>query len=139
MVLDWDYLLGALAIFLASFVVSVSLVTVVLVKLPRTYFLDRPSQPLWKDRHPAVRAALHLIKNLIGACLIAVGIALSIPGVPGQGILTILIGVMLLDFPAKRRILRKVVSYPRVLAAANRIRRKFDKPPFELVDDAPGA
>ena len=61
-----------------------------------------------------------------------VGIVLSIPGVPGQGLLTILLGVMLLDFPGKRRLELKIVSRPSVLKTVNSLRSKFGKPKLVL-------
>jgi hypothetical protein len=57
---------------------------------------------------------------------------MSLPGVPGQGVLTILLGVMLLDFPGKRRLEYKLISQPRVFNNINRLRARFDKPPLEL-------
>jgi len=64
--------------------------------------------------------------------LILLGLFLSLPGVPGQGILTILIGVMLLNFPGKRRLERWLVSRPRVLPVINGLRARFGKPPLLL-------
>ena len=58
------------------------------------------------------------------------GILLSLPGVPGQGVLTILLGIMLSDFPGKVRLERKIVSYPKVLQALNKLRERFAKPPL---------
>jgi hypothetical protein len=52
---------------------------------------------------------------------------MSIPGVPGQGILTILLGIMLLDFPGKRDLEHRLVSQPRVLNTINKLRHKFSK------------
>jgi hypothetical protein len=46
--------------------------------------------------------------------------------------LTILIGVMLLNFPGKRRLERWLVSRPRVLPVINRLRARFGKPPLLL-------
>jgi hypothetical protein len=71
-------------------------------------------------------------KNLLGAFLVLLGIVLSLPGVPGQGILTILIGVMLLDFPGKRDLERKLVSRPKVREGIDRLRQRFGKPPLVL-------
>lgn len=51
---------------------------------------------------------------------------------PGPGVLTILIGVMLLNFPGKRRLERKLVERPRVLEAINRLRARFGKAPLIL-------
>ena len=132
---DWGYELGAVVAFIASFALSLTFVAIVLVKLPRTYFLERSVPPLWKTQHPAIRVALHIVKNLVGLCLVAAGVVLSIPIIPGQGILTILIGAMLLDFPSKRRWLRKLVSRPRVLAAVNRIRQRFGKLLLQLFEE----
>ncbi|HYG08570.1 MAG TPA: hypothetical protein VD835_01220, partial [Pyrinomonadaceae bacterium] len=64
--------------------------------------------------------------------LVLFGVLMSLPGVPGQGVLTILMGVMLLDFPGKRRLELKLVSRPNVLRAINRIRQRFDRPPLQL-------
>jgi hypothetical protein len=57
---------------------------------------------------------------------------LSLPGVPGQGILTILLGIMLLDFPGKRRFEYWLVSRPKIFAAINKLRHRFSKPALVL-------
>jgi hypothetical protein len=57
---------------------------------------------------------------------------MSLPGVPGQGVLTILLGIMLLDFPGKRGLEASIVRRPRVLHAINSVRGRFDKPPLFL-------
>ena len=62
----------------------------------------------------------------------ALGALLSLPGIPGQGLLTILIGLILLDFPGKRGLERRLVSRPSVLAAINRLRARFGRPAMEL-------
>ena len=47
---------------------------------------------------------------------------------PGQGILTILAGIMLLDFPGKHRLLRWIVAHPQVLRTLNWLRRRGHPP-----------
>jgi hypothetical protein len=64
--------------------------------------------------------------------LVALGIVLSLPGVPGQGLLTVLLGVMLLDFPGKSRLEQKLLSRPSIVNAINKLRARFKKPPLEL-------
>jgi len=71
-------------------------------------------------------------KNLLGLVLVALGVVLSVPGVPGQGLLTILIGIILLDFPGKRALVQRLVGRPAVLGAINRLRARFRRPPMEL-------
>ena len=88
---------------------------------------------LWADKPPIVRFLGIAGKNLLGVALVVVGILLSLPGVPGQGILTILLGIMLLDFPGKKKLEHKLVSRPQVRNAINKLRAKFGKP--ELVLD----
>ncbi len=125
-------LLGAL-IFVVTFSISLAIVSVIMVKIPADYFKEDRPRELFADKPPAVRYLLIIGKNLLGVVLVVIGIILSLPGVPGQGILTILLGVMLLDFPGRRRLERKLVSRPQVLKTINKLRHKFDKP--ELVLD----
>jgi len=51
---------------------------------------------------------------------------------PGQGLLTILFGIALLDFPGKYRLERRIVSYPKVLNSINWIRKKANKKPLVI-------
>jgi UPF0716 family protein affecting phage T7 exclusion len=83
-------------------------------------------------RHPAIRAAGIIGKNILGVLLVVVGILLSIPGVPGQGLLTILLGIMLLDFPGKRRLEQNLLSRPQILKTINRLRARFGKQALEI-------
>ena len=115
-----------LGVFAGTTVLSLAVVAVVLVRLPATYFQDE-SVPLMATRHPVVRWCALILKNILGFFLVALGLLLSLPGVPGQGLLTALIGVMLLDFPGKRRLERRLVSRPRLLAAINALRARFGK------------
>ena len=119
-------------IFAGTFFISLAVVSFILVKLPPTYFQPSHSRPFWLDRHPAIRWSGLIAKNALGVVLVLLGILMSVPGVPGQGILTILLGIMLVDFPGKRRLEYKLVSRPRVLATINRLRHRFSKPPLVL-------
>ena len=76
-----------------------------------------------------------ILKNASGIALVALGFVLSLPGIPGQGLLTILLGVMLLDFPGKRRLERRLVGMPRVFDRVNRLRARFGKPPLVLAEN----
>lgn len=133
---NWSLWLWSGALIVATFVItftlSLAVVGLLLVRLPATYFLDRQQRGLWIDRHSAVRWSGLVLKNVLGVCLIALGFVLSLPGIPGQGLLTILLGVMLLDFPGKRALERRIVGAPRVLDRVNRLRARFGKPPLVL-------
>jgi hypothetical protein len=119
-------------IFLITFGASLAIVSLVLVKLPATYFKKSLNRKFLANRPPIVRGVAIIGKNLLGAVLVVLGILLSVPGVPGQGTLTILLGVMLLNFPGKRRLEHWIVSRPRILRAINKLRHRFSKPALVL-------
>ena len=82
--------------------------------------------------HPVLRLAVRVGKNLLGAVVIALGVVMSFPGVPGQGILTILLGIMLCDLPGKRRMERWIIMRPSVRQAVDKIRAKRGRPPMVI-------
>lgn len=51
---------------------------------------------------------------------------------PGQGILAMLMGLMLLDFPRKRHAELWLIRKPRIHATVNWIRAKTNHPPLEI-------
>ena len=130
--LTWQSVIVGAIIFLATFLISLGIVTFILVRLPPDYFQQTTERKFLNQRQGWVRIAATVGKNILGVILILIGIVLSLPGVPGQGILTILLGVMLLDFPGKRRLEEKIVSRPKVRESINRLRHKFGKPPLVL-------
>lgn len=120
-------LLGAL-LFVVTFTINLAIVSFVLVKIPADYFKKDNARAFLSDRPPLVRYLGLVGKNLLGVLLVALGIVLSVPGVPGQGLLTILLGIMLLDFPGKRSLEHKLVSRPSVFKTINKLRHRFSKP-----------
>lgn len=125
--------LVGVVLFVITFSVSLGIVSLILVKLPPTYFKEDHPRDFWTERHAAIRMMGIVGKNFLGVVLVGLGIVMSLPGVPGQGLLTILLGIMLLDFPGKRRLEYRLISRPAVLRAVNKLRAKFGKP--ELVLD----
>src|SRR6476469_2582282 len=108
---------------------SLAVFVVIIVVLPERYFVERSGQ-FWIDKPPVVRWAAKIGKNLLGVVLIVIGVLLSLPGIPGQGVLTMVIGAMLLDIPGKRRLERMVVRRRAVLRPVNRIRAWFGRRPL---------
>ena len=62
--------------------------------------------------------------------LLAAGVVMLLA--PGQGLLTIMVALLFLDFPGKRRLQRRIVASPRVLRALNAMRRRAGQPPLQL-------
>ena len=87
---------------------------------------DEPQRPL------LLRWAITVGKNLLGVVLVLVGAIMALPGVPGQGLLTMIIGITILDFPGKRRLELRLLRKPRVLHALNRLRTRFRRQPLVL-------
>lgn len=129
--LSW---LGAAS--LAVLVASALLIPVVVARLPEDTFLEGHSPVRrWRTLHPAFALTLRMARNLLGAVLVAAGFAMLV--LPGQGLLTIFVGVLLLEFPGRRRLLLAVVSRRPVQRSLNWLRRKRRVPELRFEDQAP--
>lgn len=130
--LSWSSVLIGALIFVGSFVVNLAIVSFILVKLPADHFSKNHKSKFWEGSNPLLRWAAIIGKNIAGVLLVALGVVLSLPGIPGQGLLTVLLGVMLLDFPGRQRLEQKLLSRPSIVNAINSLRGRFGKPPLEL-------
>jgi hypothetical protein len=119
--------LWSIATFLLLFFAGLAVVVVAILLLPTGYFVDE--RPFWRDKPKPVRLVGLLAKNFLGFSLVALGIALSIPGIPGQGLLTILIGLVLVDFPGKRRLVRSLSRRTFIQRSINGLRTRFGRAP----------
>lgn len=127
--------LGA-ALFGLGVTLSLALVALVLVKMPADYFMGESPPSLFEGRARWIQTAAFVGKNILGVLLVLLGIVLSMPGVPGQGLLTILIGITLIEFPGKRKLEQRIMRNPMVFAGANKIRTRFGKEPFRMEEKA---
>jgi len=115
------------------FVGTLIAIPIVLVRLPQDYF-DENRPRIWlQGRHPLLRVTTYALKNAFGVVFLLAGVAMLV--LPGQGILSMLIGISLMDFPGKRRLERRFVAQPAVLRTINGIRARFGRPPL-VVEDA---
>ena len=121
--------LWGLAVFsVVSFLAGISLVPWMVIRLPADY-LVRPAPPPpagWLAS--ARRLAGKMLKNLLGIVLVAVGVLLFV--LPGQGLLTVLLGLSFLDFPGKRRLEIWGLTRPAVFRAVNARRARWERPPL---------
>jgi hypothetical protein len=111
---------------------SLALAAFVAVRWPSDQFKRATPPPFLAGHAPLVRWLGIAAKNLGGTLLILLGIVMALPGVPGQGFLTILIGLTLVDFPGKRRLERKLVQRPAVLRGINQLRTRFGRPVLDI-------
>ena len=129
--LTWRTILIWVLVFVGTFFLNLGIVSFILVKLPKDHFKSDKSKGV-SGSNATIRVLKLIGKNVAGWLLIALGIVLSLPGVPGQGLLTVLLGVMLVDFPGKHRLEQKLLSRPGIINTINRLRGRFGKPALEL-------
>lgn len=131
--LGWAWALGIGAI---ATVGTLALAAVVVVRWPTDQFKGERPRPFMEGRPPLLRAAAIFGQNVAGVILFVLGFVMALPGVPGQGILTMLIGLTLISFPGKRRLEQWFIRRPNVFRGVNQLRGRFGHPPLEL-DDQP--
>jgi Putative transmembrane protein (PGPGW) len=125
-----ETLIWLAALSIVFFVGTLIAIPFILVRLSADYFDVRVPRPWMQDHHPVLRVAGHIVKNVVGAVFLIAGFLMLF--LPGQGVLTMLIGISMLDFPGKRKIEAKLIGQPTVLNVINSMRKKCGKPPLVL-------
>lgn len=121
----WMLGIASVAIFVASLLIMPALI----VRIPTDYFAHERRPPSrWANQHPAVRIALLIGKNLLGVVLVLGGLAMLV--MPGQGLLTIFAGFVLLDFPRKYAFEKWLIRQRWVHRPINWLRRKRHRDPL---------
>lgn len=120
-------LLVVALISLVVFVVGLLVTPVVVVRLPADYFL-RESNSF--DQRSQINLLRRILKNLLGVLLVFSGFVMLF--LPGPGVMVLLIGLALMDFPGKRKLLVKLLLQPKVSSVINRLRQKRGEAPLIL-------
>ncbi|MDX1733815.1 MAG: PGPGW domain-containing protein [Halioglobus sp.] len=131
---DWQQvLLWSGVVSVGAVLATLAAVPWVIEHLPHDYF-NSPRREHWgpAEGAPLFTSVLEIAKNIVGGVLVLLGAIMLLT--PGQGVLTILAGLLLMNFPGKYRLERWLVLRPGVLRALNWLRDKRGQPPF----DAPG-
>ena len=102
-------------------------------RLPADHFSRMASIQAGHLPSPRSHPFTGLLRTIVGLAVVLMGIALCL--LPGQGLLTILLGLLILRFPGRRRLILSIVSRPAVLRTLNWIRQRGDRPPFGLQSD----
>lgn len=124
--LEW---LGLLSV--VTFIGSLIAIPWVISRLPVNYFIrHRELVAARHERHPLIAKIIFVSRNAIGFVFLLAGTAMLV--LPGQGIITILIGISFMDFPKKHHFVDYLVRRPKVVKLLNWIRKKENKPPFEF-------
>lgn len=124
-------LLWASGLSLLAVVATIVAVPWIVTRLPQNYFA-REDRVVWRASpgQPLIVWVIGGLKNLFGLLLIVLGLIMLVT--PGQGILTLLIGLLLMNFPGKYRVERWLVLRPGVLRGLNWLRQKRGHQPFDV-------
>ncbi|ATX83062.1 Putative transmembrane protein (PGPGW) [Mariprofundus ferrinatatus] len=114
---------------IAMFVISLASIPFIVARIPVDYFHHHHRHRLNGDlRHPLVKLMLVILKNILGAILLVAGFIMLFT--PGQGLLAILFGLMIMNYPGKYRLECWIIGRPMILSAVNNMREKHGQPPL---------
>ena len=126
--IDSGNLAVGVVVGLVSFFGTIALTGAVLVRLPPDFLTNEsPQRP--ERANLRARAGL-LLRHLLGVLLILLGLVLMLPGVPGQGLLTVIAGLFISELPGTNKLLRRLLRGPRALSAINKLRARYKHPPL---------
>jgi hypothetical protein len=114
---------------LSSMLVGAVLVPALILRIPADYFRHPRREVVSAiGGHPLARVLLAGIKNFVGAIFLVAGLALLF--LPGQGLLTLLAGLVIMNYPGKFAFERWLIRRPHVLPALNWLRRRYGRAPL---------
>lgn len=119
---------------LFTFVATLLLVPVLVVRLPSDYFSHHHRHRMAiSTRHPLVNFLITGLKNIFGIALVLVGLLMLVT--PGQGLLTLLVGLMIMNYPGKYTLERWLIRRLHILPALNWLRTRAGRPPLQAPAD----
>jgi hypothetical protein len=114
-----------------TFVVSLVILRIALIRMSADYFTrERKANTALRKNRPIVWLLGVIGKNILGFLLLIAGLIML--AAPGQGLLTILMGIALMNFPGKRRLEVALIRRPSIHKSINWVRKRNDKPPIEI-------
>ena len=114
----------------AMLVISAMVIPYLIVRLPADFYAESNHRRRFFQDHPILRSLFLAVKNTLGALLLVAGILMLV--LPGQGILTILAALALLDFPGKRKLEMNILHRPVVFKSINWLRRRAGREPLSF-------
>ena len=113
-----------------SLIISLLLIPVFITRIPVDYFSHPQRHPLsTKATHPLLRLLISGLKNCLGILFIITGLLMLF--LPGQGLLTLLAGLIIMNYPGKFTLESWLIQRPHVLPTINWLRTKYKKPPLQ--------
>ena len=123
--LTWLGILSTITFFL-----SLLIIPFIINRLNDDFFLHLHEHQKLEDQHPVVFILLRILRYSLGTLLLIAGFLMLF--LPGQGLLTIILGISLLDFPGKQKAIDALLHLHPIQKGLNWVREKGDKCPFSF-------
>tara|TARA_B100000767_G_C19751781_1_gene531146 strand:+ start:1821 stop:2261 length:441 start_codon:yes stop_codon:yes gene_type:complete len=130
-ILGWLESYSSILISLGGLSILILLLSIVgmgwfIAQIPEDYFIhDKRQAKQWNKYSSEAKIAIMISKNILGGIMIIGGLFLLI--LPGQGLLTMIIGLLLIDYPGKFKLEQKIISIPSIFKSLNWFRAKAKK------------
>lgn len=116
-------------------IVYLIVISYIITQMDKRYFIrkkisadDARKKPHLTLMNSSVNCVVNVVKIIVGLYLLVCGIVMLV--LPGQGLVTMLIGLSLIPFPGKNKIEQNILSRKSVRSSLNWIRIKANKEPF---------
>ncbi|MBN2569117.1 MAG: hypothetical protein JXB42_06770 [Deltaproteobacteria bacterium] len=118
-------------ISLVVFLGTLAIIPYFIVRIPEDYLVRERSEDITgATKKRTMRFLCMILKNLLGILLVITGFFMFF--IPGQGVITMVIGIMLMNFPGKRSMSTAIIRQPTILKSLNWTRAKALRPPLIL-------
>ena len=114
---EWLQLIALASLIML--VISASLLPYLVAQLPTDYFCNQPQSA---HRIFSKKGLIRILRNLIGLILLPVGLLMLVS--PGQGLLTVILALLLIDYPQKKKIEQALLQREVIFNGLNLLRKK---------------
>lgn len=113
----WELIVAIVS--MVMMVGTIAAVPSIVRRMPADFFVRPP---------PRRSLPWRIARNVLGVALLAAGIAMLV--LPGQGVLTMMVGLAIVDLPVRRRVLVGLLKRRAVRQGLQRLRARVGAPPL---------
>jgi archaellum biogenesis protein FlaJ (TadC family) len=112
-----------------TFIATLIFIPLIIIRIPSDYFEHEQAPSSKKMEIPKfLHLSFLILKNILGLILFIGGFIMLF--IPGQGILSMIIGISLTNFPGKRTLERHIIANKKIFALINKIRKNSGVSPL---------
>ena len=126
-----EYAEWFVVISIVIFLVSLFIIPALIIRIPADYFYHDKRHNI-NNQHPLIKLFITIAKNILGGILTIAGIVMLF--MPGQGFITLLIGMMIMNYPGKYTLERWLIVKLHGINAINWYRSRHNQPPLQMPD-----